>query len=468
MPVEFNGTDLTPAPLVTIDKSFVLDDQENVVGTVYTYTLSGTIVNIDNSLDSPGATSNTGMVGILGAQEYIRSLFSEIGLLEISAPGSITNKISAYVNPQSVTFNEGVWVDRCQYTVVLVGHGIVGETFEGNNLEDTSESWSIAENPNGTRVLTHNVSATGRSTINDSGVVDTNYQTAKDWVQARKVSITGGELSSTSGYIGAELLLDDYGEWNRSQSEEIDTQAGFYSLSETFLQVPSGNVIEEQSFSVSKNDSNLYTINYQGTIQGLADTDNDYITKYTNAKNYYDTNFSKSSVYSLATSKTGLTINPNPRVQEYTSNENQGTVSWSYSFVGGNFGVLASGSLEESVEISDTGPMNIFATIDIPGRASGQILQDMGTVTLPERQVSITAKMPLPSGSILEMYNSKPDVSSVITALKPAGVCFSKGNTESWNPLTGDYSRSITWVMKQIDESGVPENDYNSPSGSGA
>src|SRR5687767_10083604 len=130
--VRFAGPDgveeLIPSPLVQIQKTNVYREDGKFDHSDVTFSLTGTIVNVGTSKDSPGADFDE-MEGILAEQARIRNLFSvENGRLEIeSNNGGGAFTIDAYCFVDSIAFDSGVWVNRCDYTIVLRSRGFADD-----------------------------------------------------------------------------------------------------------------------------------------------------------------------------------------------------------------------------------------------------------------------------------------------------------------------------------------------------
>src|SRR5688572_25078595 len=119
MPVYIDDYELRPAPLVTIDKTFVKDVEGVFDHSEYNITLSGTIVNTGQSTDSPDA-GNEGLSGILTEQKRIRAMLVDgLRLQILPPPAGDANNLDLYCTVDSVNFQQSVWVNRCDYSISL-------------------------------------------------------------------------------------------------------------------------------------------------------------------------------------------------------------------------------------------------------------------------------------------------------------------------------------------------------------
>lgn len=487
MPVKFSNSSgvlqsLIPAPLVSIRGGSVRDGNGTKLRNEYSITLNGTIVNIGNAKDSPSAQSYgfARMDDIVSEQARLKELFgNEGGQLELSDPeGSGTNNISCYCLVDSISFNPSTWTTRCDYTVDLRTNQLSPTPQAFEDIESTTNEWSVQQNPDGTVALTHNLSARGILTYAASGVVNSPLTSAKTWCQNRTYDLdANGNISPASiesfglGDFITSLPSGNY--WNKSVSETASSSTNTFSVSETFIYNPSGTQREEYSVGLSQNqdDPYRYNVSVNGTIQGFASADNNYGVKYTNASGYFE-NTVRPNLYSRVSAymPEGFSLLVNPRSSQITHQIFNGVVDYSFSYLASS-GTLIPNSINEEITISDTGQNDVFATIQVPGRANGPVVQYMGTKTLPERSVRISAQMSLgpitggaglPAASGLNAaYLAKPYTSDIVNALQPnAGNYYLTSDNEEWNPLLGQYSRSTSWTMN-------PESNtvYGLPSG---
>jgi len=471
MPVRFekspgNSLELIPAPLVSINKSYIRDSKNNKLRPEFRIRLTGTAVNIGSSLDSPGTSDNStfgNMNDILAEQERIRNLFSnDGGRLEIEAPeGGGPNTVDCYCIVDSVNFSPSTWTARCEYTVELITYELFRNdgTEDVQEIEQTNDSWSIQENPNGTVSLTHTLSAVGVTMYSSSGINDAQLL-AKTWCQDRSHSISDGEISpinvrsvNLDEFIINTAASGNY--WNMSKSERAGIESNSWEINETFIYNPSGTSTENYSVSLSTSEGNpfSYVVNVNGQIAGYSDNNNEFRSKSNAASGYWESTV-KPNLFTRISSKVplGYTVNPSPISTQISFNETEGTMGYTYVY-NASSGNLIENSSDESINIVDTGSADVFAEISVPGRTNGPVVQYMNTKTLPQRSVSITATIPvepyvLNESTVNTKYLQKPNTDSLINALKPsAGKYYITQNTEEFNPLRGAYSRTVAWTL---------------------
>lgn len=144
------GCILRPSPLVTITQAANRNELGSL-GSSYTITLTGTIIASEGSpyyaiTNGVGPDNHMGQIGpnwgpgstsaarpdgevvpygeklgsIIDKQNVIRELFAMDGQrMELSSIDNDAPKLAFYPSVESVTFDEGIWVDICKFTVVL-------------------------------------------------------------------------------------------------------------------------------------------------------------------------------------------------------------------------------------------------------------------------------------------------------------------------------------------------------------
>lgn len=466
MPVLFNGSGLIPSPLVDISRNYIKDAGNFIVAVESTFTLTGTIVNTDGILDSPGASGVPTMEGVLAGETYIRRIFGiQNGLLQIQSPAQTTTGIQTYATVESLNFNRGTWVNRADYTVVLKSRHIEGSS-DANylfySLRDAGDSWTVSENEDGTYLINHQIQAVGIYTYT-SGIANNPFTDAKQWVLAHSYSLTTNGVLVEGNVGSGDMRLDNLisvslpattGYWNRSTVESANPWTYTYGLTETFIYNPSGTFREEYNVNINYEvNTNRANVSLNGTVFGYADRANNYALKFTNAKAQYD---SITSANFLSRANTylpgGYNLIGNTISKQITYEPYIGDIKYSYNYLAVSGSPMVSGAIDENINISDNGATDIFALIPIPGRANGPVFQNMSTRSPFERTISISATMggagPTSISNLLSAYTSKPNTDAIINALIPSsGSYYLKQNSEEWNPIKRAYSRSTSWVI---------------------
>lgn len=284
----------------------------------------------------PSVSDLYSLNSILAKQIALRELFSkQCSKIEVASvvPGETEPIFHFYPKFISINFAEGIWVNKCDYTITLEAQflldrndKVIGSesyatrTFKpgdngwtgGGNLtidnflsrvggfiEDFQESWSLEpEDGNGntfdpytteniTRIyrLTRNITAKGKNITGYEcfGTQDPNFYRAHE--QARRyvvnhINNSGLMTNHYDDYPGHSLAtyfasgainLNAYlhGGYNHSRTENIDITQGTYSLQDTWI-LSSGSAYENYSLSLSSSEGESRNrVSIEGTIKGL-------------------------------------------------------------------------------------------------------------------------------------------------------------------------------------------------------
>lgn len=483
------GCTIRPVPLVTISTNIIKTGGGDPIGVNYSITLAGTIITdrgspfardpigsiyptLPNSPSNPilgsligpyesfsnyylatdppkqNISNDSASHAVFWKQKALRALFAQDGQrVEITDWAGSEASIVCFPRVVSVEFQEGIYVDRCDYTITLEadtllkfdgktvdneGSLITGSTYSavteqqllaslsGAFISDYSEDWSIevdeaqGESPELPRSyrITHSLSATGKTHY---GIKDDDTPIKyKAWEQARK--FVQHRLSDSIKYpniigqigSGTINLVDAYQGYNLVRTEQLSETAGTYSVSETWL-LASGKAYENFNMSLSSSiDAPFVSVSIDGTIKGL----NEFspsgfggLVDNTGKKSAYDNALLKynqitnsgqfgltSDVYKRANNSVAVQLNSQPRSISLGSNQYTGELTYNLQFDNRPTNII-SGVLSETISVNDTYPGDIFAVIPVIGRKTGPVLQYIGGRTEYRRDVSINLNM---------------------------------------------------------------------------
>ena len=369
----------------------------------------------------------------------------------------------------------------------------------GAFIESFSESWNIevdderAENlsiPRSYRI-THNISAQGKTHHFPSGGQVHKipaWQNAKNYVINNLLAKSGVldypntsplAYPSVNNQLGSGTinLVSAYRGFNHTRTEDIDVAAGSFSVSETFL-LASGDSYEDYSMSVSKGIDNAFVnVSIDGTITGLNEiSPSGYGAELPKDSGAYDNALKKyheisksgqfgltSDIYRRAQNSVPFELNSQPKSISLGLNEFNGQITYSLEFDNRPTNII-SGVLSENISVNDTYPGDVFSVVPVIGRATGPVLQYVGSRTEYKRDVQIELQMDytdLHYASGRGLVTQKPSIveptrtqlRNLITSLSPKeepGVrkYFISAPNESWSPKTGSYSFSISWTYE--------------------
>jgi hypothetical protein len=296
-------------------------------------------------------------------------------------------------------------------------------------------------------------------------------------------------------------IPDDYEGFNYVRSETIDELGGTFSATESWILLPDGHssVTETVETSISQSqDTGILKVSINGNIQGMgtentdatlpgteaADTDVDFDEKYVNAKarltaiegNLYLT---AQALLRDGTEHAAITLNPSPMSKTVGRNPYTGIITYSLEF--DNRPTFAiPGVKSETITINDTYPGYVAAVTQVIGRAIGPVLQSVGTQTKWQRTLSMSCVVGTASSTDLntlgdpetDFYEgaiaAKPShvaaqraaIVKIIDKFNPStaaaatttgaslNVFFTEVPTETWNPRTGAWSYTVSWVYE--------------------
>lgn len=503
MPIYYNSKAVIPAPFVSVDKSYDRTADGHKVGSKFIINLKGTLT-CDGSPNSRGEfytgsgyppasfqndveviTSVTQKQKVLQAKiQAIRHLFATDGYAFEVQPWDGSSPMKCYPRVQNLSFSEGQWVDKVEYTVTLEADELFGINNAYTNdaedaaldqdffkdaddnklyLADVSENWQLelvdsdpenVANPFTFR-LTHNVSATGKRAYDDSGLVSEGWEQAQRWVIPR-LGLDNAFLNSTDAMNLSSMLA-----FNHVRNENTDELSGSYSVSETWI-ITKSNAREDFTVSTQTSlETGLTTVSVEGEVVGLDTRNSSYViteTRYTAAAAKF-TSIS-GDIFNRAQTYSGVTLNSTLLSSSVGRNPLSGRITYNYQYDTRPTNCIT-GSLAESIVISDKNPTDIFAVIPVIGRAAGPVLQDMGTQTERHRSVSIDISVapvsicPSSAANVALLMAASPEseVNDIILAFEEDlsnsyNQVFREEDNPSWNPRNGKYSRSVSWTYQ--------------------
>lgn len=469
MSVQYNSKKLIPAPFATIQNEKEITEDGTVIGATFQIQLKGTIVAYKGSPDSTGAlwtlsgepadeviSDSTRLKSILKKQEAIRGLFATDGYALEIQPLDGSSPLKCYPRVKQVVFDEGLWYDKCEYTVTMEADDLfIGDTVLTDNAADykisrASNEWNLEifdETQNLYR-LTHSVSAVGKRYFTSDGLSQEAWQNARDYV------LNGLGLGIVpERMVAADVVgQPDVAAFNYVRSQSVGEKSGTFSVTETWLcyTLPEGGIAAYEEYSVNARTSaeGRTSVSVEGTINGLQVSNNTTYevisTRYANAELKWAE--AEDLILTRAEEISGFTLHPSPLTKVVGKNEITGVTTYTYEY-DDRPSANISGALQETITVSYQNPTDFFATIQILGRAIGPILQDIGTATPRKKTVSIEAQLPAANRSSTP---SMPATDALMLTFKPSssyGV-FLDGDVETWTPSTGKYSRNTSWTWE--------------------
>lgn len=457
---------------------------------------------------------------IFAKQKALRALFAKDGQkLEITDFNDDEPTIICYPRRVGeINFEEGVYVDICRYTITLEADTLLNkdlnvdidgtfiptrsgiqpytnqseyflQNLNGSFISDYSEEWSLEaddatgetiENPR-TYKISHSVSAVGKKHYLPDGTAEPAWVQAKKFV-LQKLNDSINNYPNVMGKIGSGTvnLVQSYGGFNQIRTEQINEPAGSYSVTENWF-LASGNSYENYNMSIAAGiDTAFVGVTIDGNIKGLTSVSpsgfgnilpsgraiDNALSRYYRISNSGQFGLS-SQVYKRANNMVAVELNSQPKSVSLAVNEFTGEITYNLQFDNRPTNII-SGVLTESIQLNDTYPGDVFATIPVIGRKTGPILQYIGSRTEYKRDLQINllvdyTKLPYMAlaASGRHLLMKKPSIvspiadqlSTLINSLSPAnepGIrkYFITAPQESWNPKEGQYNFNISWTYE--------------------
>lgn len=171
-------------------------------------------------------------------------------------------------------------------------------------------------------------------------------------------------------------------------------------------------------------------------------------------------------------------MNLNPTDHSITHDPANGVINYSFTF-NDKPKLCAANTIYENYSVSDTNQSDRIAEIGVIGRVAGPILQSLGTTTVRRRSINIEMVVvpnltpydspePVQSategcGSGCDALGAAPSLAAetIISSFDPARctktgiadpttyVSYKTADSESWEPLTGKYSRRVDFTFTE-------------------
>ncbi len=466
MGVSYRGNKLIPAPFCTWSREFNTAEDGRQLGSVFVISLQGKITSEKGSPSSSGTwwtvsgypadetlTHDQMLKSQLHKKKAIEELFSvEGGSLEIqpwdgSAPVKFYPRIRRTDHPAGLWFNQSDYTISMEADVLYLDGQPVGESTYP--VQRANEEWSVEpqdEDLNTFR-LTHSVSAVGKRSYDENGLVREAVENARLYA----LNSVGLGIDSTRMEASGVLNLWDQQAYNYVRGTREDSLGGSFSCTESWLLYnASGQAPALETFQVQARlqPDGLTQVSVDGQVQGLEQRDNttrELVTsKWANAQSKWTANV-QPNLFTRAQNLTGITLHSAPLSTTVGYNQVGGVISYAYSYDDrGNYSTA--GALSEIISLTDVDPGDVFAAIGVIGRPAGPVLQDIGSQTEKRRSLSIEIQMPAATQSLTY---PKPDVAGIVAANAPTGVLvFQEPAQENWSSRTGRYSKSVSWVYE--------------------
>lgn len=467
----YGGQRLHPAPLISFNRSFNRNDNDEILSYVDKWTLTGLYLN------QPSGCYDD----IIENQNNIKQIFSQDGLELTIQAGSANQTLPSgtlivsgiYPYVESLDLPKGIdQFYKFEYEVVLVAKtaasGVSGV------VESSQDTWSYEEvSENATTTVTHTISAIGVNTAT-SGNPSNALENARQFVSSRL-----GTSNAPTGFPRYVVPGDVSGvssnlfEFQRSRGESVDLETGSYQVTEVFVYV-SGTLpySDARVYTYEKDSEGIVNITVQGTIQGYPRSDgtsNPFAAFY-NAHSGYINNIEPniptdaSGIYTSYSGSGTLAVT-NPQSVSITENRYLGTLNYSIQYTDDPAEVLPSGIVEQSLLVSRRDSMRLMVSHVIPHRRLGNVLQDIATPTPGTITIQASAKSENTGDVIADVNRAISHVQDLINQNRPNPAEFislriSEPPQQDHSKIDLTASASITYeFVKDLIQVNTPDSD---------
>ena len=471
---------LEPKPLFNINKEYIKTPAGTGLGTRYNLSLEGSLIpSVSHGFDQS-------ITGVFNAVESLRGAFDTdykpffLGCIGEAPIVSGHPKITAF----DVNYEGDNYTQRATYSISLNLPTLVGTGFEtvGPETDDLSShgiisysddfSLEFADERVGGSVtvgddtidipsvysLTHNVTAQGEPF---SGLDPTHL--AQQFV--------GTKLGFSNIMSGVSGILNSSGVvCNNFRTVSVNKTDGTCNASETFVINPSGRYREDFEISTNTSLEDAYTtIDINGTIQGYANISypdpnvpvEGSTPKFQNAMTAWDSisgiTYSRANSFYKINPKhlaflASNSLNPTTLSTAFGYNITEGTITYAYSYNDRPINCVAD-ALTETININETEPNDIFASLTVLGRKSGPLLQDIGTSGARTRDISIDAFLPIRTGCDVAVdFASPTEYANLVNEyeanlVSSYGSVYINSHTTSWQPKIGRFTFNKSWTV---------------------
>lgn len=471
MGIKYNNKYIIPAPFVDISTEKITIDDGRPIGETYNITLNGSILsNYSGIVDSyndntkdPYVTEE-GLSLLLEKQNEIRNHFSQNGYeFEIEGIDSAYS-VRFYPEISDISFGEGGWYQRCQYTINMAADDIFASgdanvinqiTAYGNygnwKLQSANSSYEMDNNFNGTIEVSRSVGAVGKLAYDPNnfgqlldGIVP--WQQASGWV----ASVDSSNMNVLYSGIVSEIL-PNFSIVDTAYQANLDENGGEYSIERSWLVSNTGVYTVNRSSSLTQNNSiGGDELSLTVEVEGIGYKQS---TKYNNALTFWSEDSITSREDKIAKVRGLFDYDGNWYFTTFgeSFNETEGNISVNISFAG-NSGV------------THTYTANL----------------DTNWIGLPEKTLAIngtvvgTGDSPLEKRNCAINYYQTIDFDSLATDIVDVewsgGDLYLQNQSVGINNDTGDisYTRNYThhesnykdtWTVELSENETSPEND---------
>lgn len=351
-----------PVPLFTWTTELVKSEQGESLSLLRTLELEGLLLDEECS----------GFPSLMDERDALHTAVTTSGQEFRITHNGIPVVSGIFPELESIAFDAGTWAQEIPYSITWS----YSEEIDSKAVENFNESWDFEEADDRLSFrVNHVVSAVGVNTAVSGG--NNSLENARTFVLQR----TGYDKVPASHPAFVEGSGAPLNAHEELRSENVDVQAGSFSVTETFV-VSSGAFTHTQNANFNTNNEGVTTVQLDGSIQGLGRGPD----KFSRALAAYSANIepllqSKAQQVYSQFGGSGTLFVGSPRSLSFTQTEQLGTLSYNRTYDDDVSSDLPADIQDASVSVQISEPVQLHATIPIPERTVGPIVQDVGTTT---------------------------------------------------------------------------------------
>jgi len=355
--------------------------------------------------------------------------------------------------------NDGdLFAQNAAYNITLEIPSLSGDAPIASGITAISEEWSIQhldEKAGGTAfggalmdtafTVSHNVS------LQVDGCATNGLSTAETYLNTLYGSSTPSDAD-----VANIFDISSVSYYNHFRIVNKNVQEGSISMNESWV-ASTGAALEDFEVTREKNlDSDQTTVTANGTIQGLASIGYPAATastsKMENAITHW-TGVVSGNLYSRANAlyDGDYTLNPTGFASSLGYNGGAGTVSYNFVYNDRPANCVASAK-SEIININETNPNDVFASLTVLGRLAGPLFQEVGTSGARTREISIEAILPRSGACDFADFTAPSDYNSLVNTYEAGLIAaysqvFVNNDTKTWSPKDGRFTWTKGWTV---------------------
>jgi hypothetical protein len=372
----YGSYNFDPVPLISYSVARVVDAADNRLYDQVTINCAGALV----TTPGPGpAPINFGRLDDGFFAPLVSGIANDFEELIITHESGVFVS-GVFPRIEGFATEEDVWVNKIRYNFAFVYEENINVAISG--IESYSDTWDWAEEETDTATLSHNVNAVGLNT--NRGGISNAFNNAKVFVSG----LLGGEnpVAKIPGGMPGQIFKDynSLSYLRGTISESVDVNGGSYTVVENYI-LASGallNSLHRNTFDISESSEGVSTVNVNGNIRGHGST----ALQRNNRATFAWLNEVRPALHVSASDF--HTVMQRTRIlgsgflsESVTRDHNAGTITYNASFSDLINDVNAVGIIDASFKTTEKLPIDLIASIPIPGKATGPVWQNLGTTT---------------------------------------------------------------------------------------